>query len=317
MAVFDLDPARAVIIIVADGSYTGVIGSFAYIEVASSPDVGIGQCEVRIGGNREGVKVALCGGVKGACATAAGAEGKLDLSALGNLKAAARVDAFYVIVELVALLRVCRYGDQSAVGADFEIAARVDTLRPRVDKASAALLGGVVIEVGGGQRVGRNVESLVVVVIDDLVEDVVHRAETLEHFGCCVLVLGKGRFVFIDGDDVVVDLILLHLFGHIVENVDREEVEDRMLLHRGDLVVDAFDDLVVVRRFGVAVLVFVSGNHSVEQIGGELRVAVLVVVGAALALEEAEHRVEIRLQGADVAHGIADDLFVRLFKTLA
>ena len=81
MAVFDLDPARAVIIIVADGSYTGVIGSFAYIEsragcgvysaavkvyrcvlgavgnidrVASSPDVGIGQCEVRIGGNREG-----------------------------------------------------------------------------------------------------------------------------------------------------------------------------------------------------------------------------------------------------------------------
>ena len=86
MAVFDLDPARAVIIIVADGSYTGVIGSFAYIEsragcgvygaavkvyrcvlgavgnidrVASSPDVGIGQCEVRIGGNREGVKVAL------------------------------------------------------------------------------------------------------------------------------------------------------------------------------------------------------------------------------------------------------------------
>ena len=134
MAVFDLDPARAVIIIVADGSYTGVIGSFAYIEsragcgvygaavkvyrcvlgavgnidrVASSPDVGIGQCEVRIGGNREGVKVALCGGVKGACATAAGAEGKLDLSALGNLKAAARVDAFYVIVELVALLRVC------------------------------------------------------------------------------------------------------------------------------------------------------------------------------------------------------------------
>ena len=37
-----------------------------------------------------------------------------------------------------------------------------------------------------------------------------------------------------------------------------------------------------------------------------------MVIRAALALQEAEHRIKVSLQIADIAHGIVDDLLVRL-----
>ena len=155
MAALIFITARTIVIITTDGFYMGVVCSgadtngralcavyCAAVEeyccifniagninrVASALYDRIGQCKIRVVGNREGVQAAICGRVKCTSVTAICAEIQYYLSALGNLKTAACVNALDVIIELVALLCICFYGDNSTVGADRKITPRVNAL---------------------------------------------------------------------------------------------------------------------------------------------------------------------------------------------
>ena len=130
--------------------------------------------------------------------------------------------------------------------------------------------------------------------------------------GCGVFKLCIGGFVLVDGDDAVVDFVFLYAELHGVECIDDSVIHQGLFFHDTNFCVDAVNCAVVVGGFFVAVLAGVCRDDSVHQIVGELAVAVFVVVGGALTLEEAEHFVEVCLHGADVALGICEDLFVCL-----
>ena len=130
--------------------------------------------------------------------------------------------------------------------------------------------------------------------------------------GSGVFKLSVGGFIFIDGDDAVVDFVFLYAELHGVESVDNGVIHHGLFFHHADLCVDAVYCAVVVGSLGVAVLAEVCRNHSVHQIIGELTIAVFIVVGGTLSFEEAEHFVKIRLHGADIALGVCQNFFVSL-----
>ena len=110
-----------------------------------------------------------------------------------------------------------------------------------------------------------------------------------------------GTLILVYLDDSVINLILLYLASHAVQYVDDHVVKQCLLLHGSDLYIYTVDSFCVVRCLGIAVKIQIGSYDAVDEILGQLAVAVLVVVRCALSLEESQELIEVRLQCADVA----------------